>query len=84
MDHIPNGDIPNGTHSLNGYGNGDLKVATNGKQPVYANGVHEHDPSLEELERQLPTVHDGQIPLGELVSRTAQAIYAELTELAET
>ena len=41
-------------------------------------------PSLEELERELPFVHDGQVPLAELVSRMAQAIYAELTELAET
>lgn len=46
------------------------------------NGAHE--PTLEELERELPYVGDGQVPLGELVSRTVQSIYAELTELAET
>ncbi|KAJ3500334.1 hypothetical protein NMY22_g19291 [Coprinellus aureogranulatus] len=39
---------------------------------------------LEELERELPTVHDGQIPLSELLSRVVQGIYAELTEMAET
>ena len=43
-----------------------------------------HSPSPEELERELPLVHDGQVPLAELVSRTVQAMYAELTELAET
>lgn len=41
-------------------------------------------PTLEQLEHELPVVHDGQVPLGELVSRMAQAIYAELIELAET
>ncbi|KIP06411.1 hypothetical protein PHLGIDRAFT_460187 [Phlebiopsis gigantea 11061_1 CR5-6] len=44
----------------------------------------EDSPTLEQLERELRTVYDGQIPLGELVSRMAQAIYAELTEHAET
>ena len=43
-----------------------------------------HSPSQEELERELPLVQDGQVPLSELVSRMAQAMYAELTELAET
>jgi hypothetical protein len=39
---------------------------------------------VEELERELPEVYDGQIPLGDLLSRVVQAIYAELTEMAET
>ncbi|KAI0633692.1 MED14-domain-containing protein [Trametes polyzona] len=43
-----------------------------------------HEPSLEELERELPVVMDGQVPLGELVSRLSQTMYAELTEMAET
>lgn len=43
-----------------------------------------NSPTLEQLEHELPMVHDGQVFLGELVSRMAQAIYAELTELAET
>jgi mediator of RNA polymerase II transcription subunit 14 len=46
------------------------------------NGYHE--PSMEELESELPVVLDGQVPLGDLLSRVAQAIYAELSELAET
>ncbi|KDQ53591.1 hypothetical protein JAAARDRAFT_39281 [Jaapia argillacea MUCL 33604] len=46
------------------------------------NGFHE--PTLEELERELPVVYDGQVPLGDLLSRVAQSIYAELCELAET
>lgn len=43
-----------------------------------------HERSGDELERELPTVMDGQIPLGDLLSRVMQAIYAELAELAET
>ena len=83
--------LPNGadtsTRSLNGNGsNGTLShhkpPPPDGDLPAYTNGFHE--PTLEELERELPVVHDGQVPLGELVSRLAQTIYAELTELAET
>lgn len=54
-------------------------LPTNGIQP---NGVYE--PTVEELERMLPVVYDGQIPLGDLLSRVVQSIYAELSELAET
>ncbi|KAG6898141.1 hypothetical protein C0992_004857 [Termitomyces sp. T32_za158] len=43
-----------------------------------------HEPSGDELEGELPTVMDGQIPLSDLLSRIMQAIYAELAELAET
>ncbi|KAG6920079.1 hypothetical protein DXG01_010147 [Tephrocybe rancida] len=43
-----------------------------------------HEPTIDELERELPVVTDGQIPLGDLISRIMQAIYAELAELAET
>jgi len=42
------------------------------------------EPTVEELESELPVVYDGQIPLGELLSRVVQSIYAELSELAET
>lgn len=48
------------------------------------NGGPIPEPSLDELERELPVVMDGQIPLGELLSRAMQSIYAELLELAET
>jgi hypothetical protein len=48
------------------------------------NGHFEQEPTLEQLEMELPTVLDGQVPLGELLSRVVQAIYAELSELAET
>jgi mediator of RNA polymerase II transcription subunit 14 len=51
------------------------------------NGIHneiDHEPPLEELERELPFVNDGQIALGDLLSRVVQAIYAELSELSET
>lgn len=71
MEHIPNGDLPNG---------GPYPPAPlDGPIPKALDGL-----SLEELERELPTVNDGMIPLGELVSRMAQAIYAELIELADT
>ncbi|KAF8070340.1 mediator complex subunit MED14-domain-containing protein [Lyophyllum atratum] len=43
-----------------------------------------HEPAVDVLERELPVVMDGQIPLGDLLSRVMQAIYAELAELAET
>ncbi|OAX41796.1 MED14-domain-containing protein [Rhizopogon vinicolor AM-OR11-026] len=46
------------------------------------NGYHE--PTIEELEKELPVVLDGQVPLGDLLSRVVQAIYAELSELVET
>ncbi|KAI6036221.1 mediator complex subunit MED14-domain-containing protein [Pisolithus microcarpus] len=36
------------------------------------------------FEMDLPVVTDGQVPLGELLSRVAQGTYAELVELAET
>jgi mediator of RNA polymerase II transcription subunit 14 len=52
---------------------------------VQVNGIHhDHEPTLEELEMELPMVDGGQIYLGDLVSRVAQAIYAELAEMAET
>ncbi|EEB90529.1 hypothetical protein MPER_11251 [Moniliophthora perniciosa FA553] len=37
-----------------------------------------------ELERELPMVLDGQVPLGELLSRVMQTVFAELSEMAET
>lgn len=42
------------------------------------------EPTLEELERELPDVPDDQIQLGDLLSRVVQSIYAELSELSET
>lgn len=46
------------------------------------NGFYE--PTQAELERELPVVPDGQVPLGDLLSRVVQSIYAELSEMAET
>lgn len=40
--------------------------------------------SIEDLERELPFVNDEQISLGDITSRLVHAIYAELSELAET
>ena len=42
------------------------------------------DTGLAELEKELPHVYDGQVELKELLTRVMQAIYAELTEMAET
>ena len=54
---------------------------------AHPNGFHYDnllEPSLKDLEQELPMVYDGQIRLGELLSRVVQQIYAELSELAET
>ncbi|KAF8637952.1 hypothetical protein AX16_010585 [Volvariella volvacea WC 439] len=51
------------------------------------NGIHVNghgEPSLEILEAELPVVDNEQVPLGEVLSRFAQTIYAELVEMAET
>ena len=57
-------------------------------EKVVMNGIHHEaeapDPAIEELERELPVVYDGQVPLGDMLSRVVQSIYAELSELAET
>lgn len=50
------------------------------------NGDHsDHSaPSIELLERELPSVWDGQVPLRELITRVTQDIYADLVNLSET
>lgn len=53
------------------------------------NGINGHITGLnsvsqELLEAELPFIHDGQIPLSELLSRVVQDIYAELMTLADT
>lgn len=58
-------------------------------QPKHApvNGFHTNgfdQDSLADLEQELPVVYDGQVPLGDVLSRIVQSIYAELSELAET
>jgi mediator of RNA polymerase II transcription subunit 14 len=66
----------------------DITAASNKTDvPSLVNGTHTngfHEPSREELEQELPMVYDGQVPLGEVLSRVVQSIYAELSELAET
>ncbi|KAJ7594646.1 mediator complex subunit MED14-domain-containing protein [Mycena floridula] len=57
-------------------------VEQNNTNGIIPNGIPE--PTVEELEMELPFVDDGQVPLSELLSRVVQAIYAELSELAET
>lgn len=70
-------------HAVNGAMSIDISSSNSlvGGMP-HTNGFHATQ--IEELEHELPVVHDGQVPLGEVVSRTVQAIYAELSELAET
>ncbi len=63
------------------------QLGPSSSKSVVLNGFHagyDQEPSLEELEQELPVVYDGQIPLGDLLSRVVQAIYAELLELSET
>ena len=66
--------------------NGTVPMSLPPSQPSHepqVNGFH-HDPTIERLEQELPMVFDGQIPLGDLVSRVVQSIYAELVEHADT
>lgn len=49
---------------------------------VHANGFDQS--TLQDLEQDLPVVYDGQVALGDVLSRVVQSIYAELSELAET
>jgi len=66
--------------------NGTAPMSPSPSQPSHepqVNGFH-HDPTIERLEQELPMVFDGQIPLGDLVSRVVQSIYAELVEHADT
>ncbi|KAI5889043.1 mediator complex, subunit MED14 [Schizophyllum commune H4-8] len=57
----------------------------NGKESgMNGNGYHHEEPAVEDLERMLPDVNEGQVPFGMIVSRVAQQIYAELQEVAET
>ena len=78
----------NGIHAGPSESHNTNHLATNGHS--YMNSEHtiplgsDDEPSQEEIERELPVVVDSQVPLGELLSRTTQAIYAELTEMAET
>ena len=61
-------------------------ISMNGNGHVENVAMHNgnDEPSIEELQSELPQVEEGQIPLRELLQRTVQAIYAELTEMAET
>lgn len=72
--------------AMNGV-NLDISVSDKMNMSGLVNGSHAngfHEPSCEELERELPMVHDGQVALGDVLSRVVQSIYAELSELAET
>lgn len=87
VDHGPNRLGPGPLAASSSKLNGVMSPSLNGKLKQM-DGI-EHDdidiqPSQEELESELPVVYDGQVPLGELLSRMAQSIYAELVELAET
>jgi hypothetical protein len=57
--------------------NGDLNGTTN-------EGNENTFPSLEDLERELPYVGDGQIHLGLLMHQLVHDLYAQLLNVAET
>lgn len=61
-------------------------ISTNGHMKVEEDALQhvDEEASVEELEREIPFVDEGQIPVRELLQRVTQAIYAELTEMAET
>ncbi len=64
-----------------------MDVVDSAESSTHMNGVKQEatdDVSLDILERELPVVHNDQIPLGDLLQRVMQTIYAELTEMAET
>lgn len=75
---------------LNGYTNGQTSLwpaqDTNGHASSNEILIHglDGEPSIEELEHELPVVGDGQFEMRELLSRVVQSLYAELTEMAET
>jgi len=65
--------------------NGSVLAASSPILEVFDPGPNGFDePPIELLEAELPVVDDGQVQLGDLVSRVVQACYAELTEMAET
>ena len=73
--------LPNQTNGVRR----DLDV--NGQDFPYSNAKADIDVdtfNLKALESELPTVENDQKPVAELLSRVVQAIYAELTEFAET
>jgi len=57
--------------------NGDLESG-------YNEGNERPLPSLEDLERELPQIDDGQIHLGYLMHQLVQDLYAQLLNVAET
>lgn len=64
-----------------------MDVADSAESSAYTNGVKQEaidEVSLDILQRELPVVYNDQIPLGDLLQRVMQTIYAELTEMAET
>ncbi|KAI5116984.1 hypothetical protein M0805_001593 [Coniferiporia weirii] len=71
-------------NGINANGSGMPLSNGNGHANEYLMHGLETEPSQEELEKELFDVYDGQISLGDLLSRVVQAIYAELTEMAET
>ncbi|KAA1472975.1 MED14-domain-containing protein [Dentipellis sp. KUC8613] len=73
--------------------NGTNLTASTSQQPSPSSGFLDgmaarvngfEEPPIEILERELPLVYDGQIPLREVVTRVVQACYAEMTEMSET
>ncbi|TFY52257.1 hypothetical protein EVG20_g10628 [Dentipellis fragilis] len=73
--------------------NGTNLTASTSQQPSFPSGFPDgmgphvngfEEPPIEILERELPLVYDGQVPLREVVTRVVQACYAEMTEMSET
>jgi hypothetical protein len=73
-------------------GAGPSRLQADAHQPGLTNGIVDEGElddgddgiSMEQLEKDLPTLAFDMVPLGELLSRVAQGMYTELGELAET
>lgn len=77
----PHGSIPNGTHHDSHHGSAFLNGApSKGAKPT----PQAPEPPLEELERELPVVREGQVPVALVIDRLVQDAYANLTEMADT
>ena len=93
-------DIKPTIHSLNGFKDAPLTVPNgqprladglppNGTAYETGNSAHNpHDdaewPSLQDLEMELPQIHDGQVHVGLVMHQLVHDLYAQLTNIAET
>lgn len=80
-------------NGIRGPQNGSPLHGHDSSYPAHTNGDHygKHDdederplPSLEDLERELPVIEEGQVFLGLAMHQLVQDLYAQLLNVAET